>query len=970
MNTPFSSTNRPHSHRSLRPLQLLAALLCTLHPCLAEGLKSVQRTNHPAASVALAPAFILASAVSANGHHVLATTASDSFAGGQSSGIPQVLLLDTTNLTQTLVSTGPNHEPANGASLHARFTANPHQIIFQSRASNLVPNDTNSDWDIFLCDLDAGTTTLLSVSTNGTAASGASCNPRLTERSQWLLFDSTATDLTVVDSNCTVAPYTKPWTYAVNLETGVLTRLASGDTNVLSLAHAQVASQPPIAIGVAKRQLPAGTYARSIFIEDLAAQTNHLINVNNSPEFGAPALSADGSRAAWCSIARISLRASNTVFYLDTTTGNQLAVASSLITNSQRFDALLTPALSSNGQWLAFPLPSQPAGSTNVTLQLHLWDALTQTTTLVSANPTTGTEASGHSHSPIIAPDGSWIVFTSEATNLLTEPLTPGTRTYLCQRNSGTVTLLTDASNSPTGTEVAVHSTGARAASATLAPDSAITLHLTDLLTGTPSEAVFPSANLTATTHRSWTLASPQSATPDGRLLTVVAPPDAITPAQVYLVDAVLGERTLISHTSDNLPSSRGCYDPQISASGDRIAFTSTSTNLLPAKTGKWVDVLVYSRSGSTFLESSIAWRQTLTTDVTPNFALSPDGQWLALETTDRRVLVNLDTGNTQLLPLRALARPPQFSANSTRLALETPWSGSPRTLAVFDLAHLAAGNTNTLWNLQTSSSGESALSPDGSRLAYTGTAPASSRWRLTIVDLSTGTAVFTHDSRPSVSLSAPVLSLNGAAAAWVEHSVPSQIWHANLNSGVVQLISTARDGTTPGNGNSRYPALDITGRWIAFASTANNLAGTDLNGAKDVFLRDTQFNQTYLVSQSTHGRAAGGWSTRPWFSPDGTSLFFSSSAPDLAPGDFNTSPDLFQIAVLDAGIVTLLVQPVPGTSQATLQWTGKSGVPYQLQFTDDISLDWQPYQGPANPDGSVTLDTSIGQRFYRVIGP
>lgn len=75
-------------------------------------------------------------------------------------------------------------------------------VAFQSLASNLVPNDTNGVFDVFLRDVVADTTSLLSVNRSG-AGSGdyPSFNPIISPDGRIVVFESEATDLVEGDFN-------------------------------------------------------------------------------------------------------------------------------------------------------------------------------------------------------------------------------------------------------------------------------------------------------------------------------------------------------------------------------------------------------------------------------------------------------------------------------------------------------------------------------------------------------------------------------------------------------------------------------------------------------------------------------------------------------------------------------------------------------------------------------------------------
>ncbi len=89
-------------------------------------------------------------------------------------------------------------------------------------------------------------------------------------------------------------------------------------------------------------------------------------------------------------------------------------------------------------------------------------------------------------------------------------------------------------------------------------------------------------------------------------------------------------------------------------------------------------------------------------------------------------------------------------------------------------------------------------------------------------------------------------------------------------------------------------PAISADGRFVAFVSESGALVEDDHNGAADVFVRDLVANRTVLVSRSRFGGSPAGSSLQPSISADGQVIAFTSSAPDLVPGDSNGTLDVF----------------------------------------------------------------------------
>jgi hypothetical protein len=110
--------------------------------------------------------------------------------------------------------------------------------------------------------------------------------------------------------------------------------------------------------------------------------------------------------------------------------------------------------------------------------------------------------------------------------------------------------------------------------------------------------------------------------------------------------------------------------------------------------------------------------------------------------------------------------------------------------------------------------------------------------------------------------------------------------------------ISVAWNGADP-NGSSDSPSVTRDGRFVVFASEANNLVKSDSNGWSDIFLRDTCIGatsrcvpSTIRISIAPDGAEADGASSSPAISLDGRFVIFNSSATNLVrPDSLNSLP-------------------------------------------------------------------------------
>ncbi len=133
-----------------------------------------------------------------------------------------------------------------------------------------------------------------------------------------------------------------------------------------------------------------------------------------------------------------------------------------------------------------------------------------------------------------------------------------------------------------------------------------------------------------------------------------------------------------------------------------------------------------------------------------------------------------------------------------------------------------------------------------------------------------------------------------------------------DVQLGTTELVSR-HDPALPartGTGHSSFwnLAASADGRYLAFTSEADNLVPGDTNGCPDVFVRDSITERNILVSAATNGAPGHGSSREPSLSADGSFVAFSSSAEDLAPGDANNTFDVFLRHLPQATTVLLSV--------------------------------------------------------------
>ncbi len=109
------------------------------------------------------------------------------------------------------------------------------------------------------------------------------------------------------------------------------------------------------------------------------------------------------------------------------------------------------------------------------------------------------------------------------------------------------------------------------------------------------------------------------------------------------------------------------------------------------------------------------------------------------------------------------------------------------------------------------------------------------------------------------------------------------QIYLRNRDTREITLISVSPDGT-PGNRDSRNPAISADGRFVAFESTATNLMAGLQGAASQIYVYDREERLIKRISVSSASIPGNGGSFAPAISETGRFIAFESSSSNLDP--------------------------------------------------------------------------------------
>ncbi|NIX77186.1 PD40 domain-containing protein [Microvirga terricola] len=162
------------------------------------------------------------SSVSANGNYlVFSSVAKDLTEGGTAGLHNQIYVKNLTTGAITLASTVDGLE-GNGSSYRGQISNDGRYVLFDGEATNLVEGDTNGVWDVFVKDLETGTISRVSTDATGAQGNGTSVRAQLTADGRYALFDSSASNLIDNDKNGQFDIFLK------DLKTREVTRVSTG----------------------------------------------------------------------------------------------------------------------------------------------------------------------------------------------------------------------------------------------------------------------------------------------------------------------------------------------------------------------------------------------------------------------------------------------------------------------------------------------------------------------------------------------------------------------------------------------------------------------------------------------------------------------------------------------------------------------------------------------------------------------
>jgi Tol biopolymer transport system component len=161
----------------------------------------------------------------------------------------------------------------------------------------------------------------------------------------------------------------------------------------------------------------------------------------------------------------------------------------------------------------------------------------------------------------------------------------------------------------------------------------------------------------------------------------------------------------------------------------------------------------------------------------------------------------------------------------------------------------------------------------------------------------SDGTEGNDHSYEPALSANGRYVAFFSAASNLVANDTNgwSDVFVHDRWRGITERVSVASDGAE-GSGASYGGAISAAGRFVVFRSEAENLVFGDTNNVSDVFVHDRKTGTTELVSVTSSETQGNGPSyvVNNSISINGRYVVFASDADNLVPADTNGVSDIF----------------------------------------------------------------------------
>ncbi len=317
---------------------------------------------------------------------------------------------------------------ANRDSYYSVISQDGRYVVFQSEATNLTANDTTSFYDIFWKDLQTGRIELVSVTTSGSSSGRNALQPAMSADGRFVAFETDASNIVAGDTNGTWDIFVRDMqtgtTQRVSVSSGGVQGGARSDSPFVT-ADGRYVFFHSYAAFVPEDTNPGYDVYRHDMVsgQTLLASTGAGGLIGNGDSIW-PWASDDGSRVVFVSWSTNWItgdtNAQGDAFLKDLGTGaiQRINVSSA---GAQNNGETVWPSISGNGKFATFVSwgSTLVSGDTNGNWDAFVRDLTNNTTSRINVRPDGG-QSNSYAYSPLpLSRDGRYVAFASLATDLV-----------------------------------------------------------------------------------------------------------------------------------------------------------------------------------------------------------------------------------------------------------------------------------------------------------------------------------------------------------------------------------------------------------------------------------------------------------------------------------------------------------------------------------------------------------------------
>ncbi|OQW92736.1 MAG: hypothetical protein BWK79_14060 [Beggiatoa sp. IS2] len=312
--------------------------------------------------------FLTRSALSEDGRYLTFYSNATNLVADDMNGYYDIFIVDRWLRQIQRLSVNATGEAVNGDSITPAISADGRYVVFSSYSSNLVPDDHNEVADIFVYDQQTHQLKRVSLRGDLQASNRHSFNPVISADGRYIVFDSDATNLVENDTNQAVD------VFVYDMQTATLSRISVDNNGIEGNADSLAPS--------------ISATGQMIAFESMA--TNLIANDDNN---------------------------NSDLFLYHLQTGELQKITQGFDGSSSNGGSFAV-SLSEDGRYLAFDSDATNlvAQDTNHASDVFRYDSQTKEIQLMSHAH--GQPADGDSFLPTLSSEGQYLVFQSKATNL------------------------------------------------------------------------------------------------------------------------------------------------------------------------------------------------------------------------------------------------------------------------------------------------------------------------------------------------------------------------------------------------------------------------------------------------------------------------------------------------------------------------------------------------------------------------